>query len=235
MPQQYNCESDDGCKLLSKSETNSGRVIIVPVFDALRKILKDDKTPSFSQRLVGSVSRNMTYQHKNSPFDYDYQLDINIGKKYKSLDADLKLTYYNALKSIFDNRENKDVFPSDNIDWSCNISTSVIEVHRTEKIEGFELHSSYDLALIDIVNGKINKGKDNSNTEFGFKWETLPKYSESLNWFRDDASVTNIDEIKQKYLDRKCSNRNIPKDDVDHRSSTQLLVEVINNYLYERE
>lgn len=231
MPQNIKCSNDNKCKLLSKSEYKKDAGYITPVFSAMLVELKKMDKPRFTQRMVGSAKRNMVYEYGDSEYDIDYQLDIRISKKYKKLPNDLKLSYDNALSTVFKNKENKLVYPHKYITFTSKISTSVITVNREEIKDGKIIKSSYDLALIDVSNNKICRGKksDSTNQEENFRWEILPNVCEAYAWFKS-ASADEVDAIKAKYIDRKCENRKISKESTNYRSSTELLIESINNY-----
>ncbi|CAM9128366.1 hypothetical protein [Mycoplasma todarodis] len=206
------------CKYVGKKTARNQRREVWDILKQLNEKLKENNKKGFSQRLVGSSKRNMVFRHGNEIYDTDIQLEF-LSPTSKDLEPEFK----DELNTML-----KDIIPEN---WTTKISTSVITVNKCDD-DGEQKHF-FDLAIIRKKGDskQILRGKSLDKTgEDYFKWEDLSNYNKAYDKFRD-ASRDEIQKIKQKYLKRKCENRDIEKEDLNHRSSSQLFVESVNSII----
>ncbi|TCG11961.1 hypothetical protein [Mycoplasma todarodis] len=211
------CENTK-CKYVGKKTAKKQRKEIWDILKQLNKKLKENNRKGFMSRLVGSSRRNMVFRHGNSMYDTDIQLEF-LSPTAKKLEPEFKDELNEMIKEIIPET------------WTTKISTSVITINKCDD-EGKLVHF-FDLAILRKKDDtrQILRGKSSDKTkEDYFKWEALSKYNKAYDKFKE-ASKDQIQEIKQRYLERKCENRGVKKDDLNHRSSSQFFVEVVNEVM----
>ena len=206
----------------TRKQTRSVRNRAKSIIKALRKGLKDKYI--FDDRLVGSARWNIITKNKGDYWDLDYQfLLTKRSKKYKenklSKPTEIKNDFFNCLNDKYNNDRNIKVE---------NSTTAITFINKSEKY-------SIDFVIIkllpenkEIIRRNIKKETITLNE---YTWNELPKYNEAYNKFKKLTPKEKQDLIENYVLPRKIKEKSKGENDETKKSSSEVLVEEINNYV----
>lgn len=179
--------------------------------------------------IVGSAKRKLVVvkDHRdniNSKWDIDLQIIIHsssierLSKEMSIEDSNFESWLKNKLMELFEEKFK---------DYNIEDSTSVITLkHKDLTDDNF---SGFDIAIL--------KRDGDNNLQYIIKNDqdgSTHNWSDSSLKFVPNRTINwkdNANEIRQKYLNKKCENdynSNFNKEDINHKPSASLFIEVIN-------
>lgn len=203
------------CKFVSKAEVKEKKQ---PMINILNNIVRDHKKEfgkGLNYGIVGSVKRNLVFQRGDSPWDIDFQINVNKNLLEEELGNSHKVRMW-----FFDK------FKNYALDYKVENSTSVITIRKITD-DGVVV-SSFDVALISREQDKVMVLKFNKISH-EFIWNELGNNSEGYSKYKEIKGSDMWDTLRGIYLDKKCENFDLSKD--EQKSSSSLLLESINETL----
>ena len=212
-------------KRLSRKDTLPARKFALDIISFWHSNLGDKYR--FAERLVGSAKWNTVIKDDNGFWDVDYQLLLTKkSKEYKNNGLKhataIKNDFFNSLKEKYKDNNNFIV---------QNSTTAITLINKKDKY-------SIDFVLIrcfpdnDEIIRRNNKEEDISVNEF--TWNPLPAYNKAYDAFNDLDWKKKEDLIKNYILPRKVKEKKKDDNDITKRSSSEVFVEEVNNYVVRR-
>lgn len=208
-------------KHVTKKASKSAREFAAKVLNYLHKELKVKYI--FSHRLVGSAVWNTIIKDNNGFWDLDYQILLTRNsKEHKnnnlSNPTQIKHDFFNCIDKKFKNQNGFKVE---------NSTTAITLINYNEKY-------SIDFVIIRLYpeNHEIirRNNKKNSITN-EFTWNELPKFNDAYRKFKNLAHKEKQDLIENYILPRKEKEKANQENDSTKRSSCEIFVEEVNNYV----
>lgn len=209
---------------VTKKQSSSARMYAKKIINYLHNELRDKYI--FAERLVGSAKWNTILKDDNSFWDIDYQfLLTDNSKEYlkNKLEnaTNIKNDFFNCLNEKFKNDKNFKVE---------NSTTAITLINLKEKY-------SYDFVIIKLFpeNKEIirrnNKKKSSINE---FTWNQLPKCNDAYKEFNKLSFFEKQDLIENHILPKKKIEKQKNDNDATKKSSCEIFMEEINNYVKKR-
>lgn len=209
---------------VTKKQSSEAREFAKEVLNYLHNELSDKYT--FAERLVGSAQWNTILKDNKGFWDIDYQLlltsnseeYLNNGLKNATK---IKNDFFNCLNEAYKNNKNYKVE---------NSTTAVTLINLKDKY-------SYDFVIIRLFpeNKEIirrnNKRKSSINE---FTWNQLPKFSDAYKKLNKLSPMEKQDLIENHVLPRKIIEKRKNENDPTKKSSCELFIEEVNNYVRKR-
>ena len=212
-------------KRLSRKDTLSARKFALDIISFWRSNLGDKYR--FAERLVGSAKWNIVIKDDKGLWDVDYQLLLTKkSKEYKKNG----LKHATAIKNDFFNSLNEKYKDNNNFIVQ-NSTTAITLINKKDKY-------SIDFVLIryfpdnDEIIRRNNKKEDISVNEF--TWNPLPTYNKAYDAFNNLDWKKKEDLIENYILPRKVEEKKKDDNDITKRSSSEVFVEEVNNYVARR-
>ena len=202
-----------GIKRVTKKEASGARLFAESIIRFVRKNLKTRYR--FSDRKVGSGAWNIILRQDGQMWDIDYKLHLT--KKSKAFKENgfknpgqIKLDFFNVINNYFQNKSG----------FTVQNSTTSITI--------LNYNSNYSLDFVIIKEGKeiIRRSQGNN-----YVWNELPLINGALDEFKKLQPNQKTDLIENYVLPRKKKEIQKNLDDPTKRSSSEILIEEINNYL----
>ena len=177
----------------------------------------------FTQRIVGSAVYNTIIRDKDGYFDVDYQLLLTSNSpEYKKNGlkhaTNIKNDFFNCLNEMFKNNKNFRVE---------NSTTAITLINLTYKY-------SIDFVIIRLFpknneiirrNNKVNSSKNE------YTWNPLREYNAAYKKFHNLSNKDKKYLIENIVLPRKVKEKAKNDNDPTKRSSCELFIEEVNNYV----
>lgn len=207
-------------KRITKKQSSKVRKFASEIFKILHKNLKDKYT--FTVRLVGSVAWNTVLKDSNGFWDVDYQILLTKNSKEYKVN---RLNNPTDIKSSFLREFNK-IFKDDKNYKIENSTTAITLIDKKNKY-------SIDFVIIKLYpsNNEIIRRNNKKNSSINeFTWNQLPKFNEAYRKFSELCPMQKKDLIENYVLPRKKEEKKKHDNDKTKRSSSEILIEEINNY-----
>lgn len=208
-------------KRVTRKESLEARKFVRVVLNYLHKNLKDRYI--FAERLVGSAKWNIILKNDKGFWDIDYQLLLTVNsKEYRNNELKdakkIKNDFFNCLNEYFKN----------NSDFRVENSTTAITlINLKDKY-------SYDFVIIKLFpnNEEIIRRNNKRNSSINeYTWNKLPKLNDAYRKFNKLPSNKKQDLIENYILPRKKREKEKNDNDSSKRSSSELFIEEVNNYV----
>lgn len=205
-------------KRITKKMSKPAREFAASIFEDLHKTMK--KKYRFDIRVVGSIKWNTALKMDDEIWDLDYQILLtNNSKLYKTN----KLNDPTAIKNDFFNYFN-DRFNKKNGFVVQNSTTAITLINNNS---GY----SFDFVIIKDKEQIIRRNNKRGSTINEFTWSSLPKYNKAYTKFNNLSSSQKTDLIENHILPRKVFEKLKQDNDPTKKSSCELFVEEVNNYV----
>ncbi|MDK2820003.1 MAG: hypothetical protein KFW07_04145 [Mycoplasmataceae bacterium] len=223
---QFKCKADNKCTFVNNATAKKDRKDIFLIIRDTNKLMKEESLeyPGASAMLVGSAKRSMIYIKSENDNQYDHDIQnkysnkknsISEGEKTNNLRKDFMKNFNEIVKKL---KKSGDLV--EGVKWKLQNSTSAITVTKT--LDGVLL-TSFDIAFIDALNNKIHKLDKVQQLSI---WNELKGNSEKAY---QDAKTLNLKLLKEMYLNLKCNQKDLNKNDIIYKPSTSLFIEAVNN------
>lgn len=204
-------------KRVTRKMSADARRFLAGLIDYLRLQFKDKYT--FTGRTVGSISYSTALLVDNK-FDLDYQILLTKNSKYykDNHNIDSNVLHYD-FKSAIDS-----YFEKKNINGVVQESTSALTLIFKDR------NYSIDIVLMRYVpdNEEIVRRKTNNN----YGWDILPtKNDDAYKKFHMLSAIAKQDLIENRILPKKFIEKQKGDGDPSKKSSTQIFIEEVNNYV----
>lgn len=208
-------------KRVTKKESLAPRQFANKLISLLREQLKDRYR--FDVRLVGSAKWNIILKEEGKSWDVDYQILLsNNSKIYKengfSKPTTIKEDFFNFFNNYFNG---KNGFRVEN-------STTAITVINNNS--GY----SFDFVIIKDKSQIIRRNNNDGSGRNIYTWNKLKKYNEAYDRFKKLSPNQKTDLIENYILPRKKKEKAKRDNDPTKRSSCELFIEEVNNYVSRR-
>lgn len=208
-------------KRVTKKESSAARQFGDKLIKGLRKSLKGSY--KFDVRLVGSAKWNTILKEDGKPWDVDYQILLsNNSKVYKdnqfSKPTKIKDDFFNYFNNYF-NGENG---------FKVENSTTAITIINNNS--GY----SFDFVIIKDKNQIIRRNNNDGSGKNICTWNKLKKYNEAYTKFGLLSASEKKDLIENHILPRKKKEKLKHDNDPTKKSSCELFIEEVNNYVSRR-
>lgn len=208
-------------KRVTKKESSEARQFADKLIRELRKGLKDSY--KFEARLVGSARWNTILKEKGKPWDLDYQILLsNNSKICKEGGFDrptkIKEDFFNFLNRYFNGKNG----------YKVENSTTAITIIDNNH------NYSFDFVIIRNKNQIIRRNNNDTSGRNMYTWNELKKYNKAYDDFKNLSSDEKCDLIENHVLPRKKKEKAKHENDPTKRSSCELFIEEINNYVSRR-
>ena len=205
-------------KRVTKKESLQVRYFADKLINGLREKLKDRYI--FDVRLVGSAKWNTILKEEGKPWDIDYQILLsNNSKVYKengfSKPTKIKEDFFNYFNNYFNGRNG----------FKVENSTTAITV--INKNNGY----SFDFVIIKDKNQIIRRNNSDGSGKNIYTWNKLKKYNEAYDRFNCLSPSEKTDLIENYILPRKKKEKLKRDNDPTKKSSCELFIEEVNNYV----
>ena len=206
---------------ITRQMSSPARTFANEIMVYLHDVLSDNYR--FVAKLVGSAAWNTILKDKNGFFDVDYQLLLGTNsQEYKdnhfNNPTKIKNDFFNYVNSALKNNKQYKVE---------NSTTAITVIDKKNKF-------SIDFVIIRVLgnNSEIirrNNKKYSSINEF--TWNQLPNLSKAYVKF-DNLKTDEKQELIEKYvLPRKAKEKAKQENDPTKKSSCEVFIEEINNYV----
>lgn len=204
-------------KKVSREPREEFEVIIKDVRKSLKNLYK------FNISLNGSAKFNCITRDINGSFDIDYQMILTKNCKSSSYPKDTT----NVRNEIFN--AFKENVPKDyRLEASKSVIT-LIKVRSGERLWSYDICILKELNSIDLCYlGRNSNGNDGGNS---YTWCPLKNYLESFEKFKSLDFKEKVWLIEEKILPRKIKMKKIEENNPLWRSSIQVFVEEVNNFV----
>lgn len=208
-------------KRVTKKESALARQFGDKLIKKLRDGLKDHY--KFDVRLVGSARWNIILKEEGKMWDVDYQILLsNNSKEYKensfSKPTKIKEDFFNYFNNYFNSRN------------GFRVENSTTAITILNKNNGY----SFDFVIIKDKNQIIRRNNSDATGRNSFTWNKLKKYNEAYNKFNSLSPTNKNDLIENYILPRKKKEKAKHDNDPTKRSSCELFIEEVNNYVSAR-
>ena len=208
-------------KRITKKESLDARQFADKLINGLRDALKDRYI--FDVRLVGSAKWNTILKEEGRLWDVDYQILLsNNSKIYKdnqfSKPTKIKEAFFNYFNNYFNGRNG----------FRVENSTTAITV--INKNSGY----SFDFVIIKDKSQIIRRNNNDDSGRNIYTWNKLKKYNEAYDKFNNLSPSAKTDLIENHVLPRKIKEKNKRDNDSTKKSSCELFIEEVNNYVSRR-
>lgn len=209
---------------VTKKQSSEAREFAKKVMNYLHNKLSDKYT--FAERLVGSAQWNTILKDNNSFWDIDYQLLLTSNseeylKNGLKNATKIKNDFFNCLNEVFRNNRNFRVE---------NSSTAVTLINLKDKY-------SYDFVIIRLFpeNKEIIRRNNKRNSSINeFTWNQLPKFNDAYKKLDKLSPMKKQDLIENHILPRKIIEKQKNENDPTKKSSCEVFIEEVNNYVRKR-
>lgn len=209
---------------VTKKQSQIAREFAKDVLNYLHSELSDKYI--FAERLVGSAQWNTILKDNKGFWDIDYQLLLtNNSKEYLNNGlknaTKIKNDFFNCLNEGFKNNKSYRVE---------NSTTAITLINLKDKY-------SYDFVIIRLFpeNKEIirrNNKKYSSINEF--TWNQLPKFNDAYKKLDKLSPLEKQDLIENHVLPRKVVEKKKNDNDPTKKSSCEVFIEEVNNYVRKR-
>lgn len=209
---------------VTKKQSSEAREFAKEVMNYLHNELRDKYT--FAERLVGSAQWNTILKDNNGFWDIDYQLLLTSNseeylKNGLKNATKIKNDFFNCLNEVFRNNRNFRVE---------NSSTAVTLINLKDKY-------SYDFVIIRLFpeNKEIIRRNNKRNSSINeFTWNQLPKFNDAYKKLDKLSPMKKQDLIENHILPRKIIEKQKNENDPTKKSSCEVFIEEVNNYVRKR-
>lgn len=209
---------------VTKKQSSEAREFAKEVMNYLHNELSDKYT--FAERLVGSAQWNTILKDNNGFWDIDYQLLLTSNseeylKNGLKNATKIKNDFFNCLNEVFRNNRNFRVE---------NSSTAVTLINLKDKY-------SYDFVIIRLFpeNKEIIRRNNKRNSSINeFTWNQLPKFNDAYKKLDKLSPMKKQDLIENHILPRKIIEKQKNENDPTKKSSCEVFIEEVNNYVRKR-
>ncbi len=208
-------------KRITRKESSPARQLANKLIQSLQMSMKDHYL--FVAKLVGSACWNTIIKEKGKPWDVDYQIlllnDSNeyIDNKFNN-PTKIKEDFFNYFNNLL---KNKNGFRVEN-------STTAITI--INKNSGY----SFDFVIIKDKNQIIRRNNTDGSGKNIYTWNKLKKYNQAYDKFNNLSPDAKTDLIENHILPRKLKEKAKYDNDPTKRSSCELFLEEVNNYVSRR-
>ena len=209
---------------VTKKQSSEARGFANKVMYYLHNELRDRYT--FSNRLVGSAQWNTILKDNKGFWDIDYQLLLTSNSKEYSKNrlknaTKIKNDFFNCLNEVFKNDKNYIVE---------NSTTALTLINLKDKY-------SFDFVIIRLFpeNKEIIRRNNKRNSSINeFTWNQLPKFNDAYKKLDNLSPMEKRDLIENHVLPRKVIEKQKNDNDSTKKSSCEVFIEEINNYVRKR-
>lgn len=206
---------------VTRNESNEARSSANEIIKYLHEELSDKYT--FTQRIVGSTVYNTIIRDKNGYFDVDYQLLLTSNSPEYKINGlkhatNIKNDFFNCINEIFKSNKNFRVE---------NSTTAITLINMACKY-------SIDFVIIRLYpdNNEIIRRNNKANlTKNEYTWNMLRKFNDAYKKFDNLSNDDKKYLIENKVLPRKVKEKAKNENDPTKRSSCELFIEEVNNYV----
>ena len=203
---------------VTKRQSSAARVFATELIKKLHKALKDKY--KFNVRLVGSAKWNTILKVPGELWDVDYQLllthNSKIYKENKSFDpTKTKNDFFNYFNQLFNKKNGFKV---------QNSTTSITVINENSKY-------SIDFVIIKDENQIVRRNNNDKSGHNMFTWNTLPSYSKAYENFSALSPDEKVNLIENVILPRKVKEKAKSNNDITRKSSYEIFIEEVNNYV----
>ena len=206
---------------VTKKQSSEARKFAKVVLNYLHNELSDKYT--FAERLVGSAQWNTILKDSKGFWDIDYQLLLTSNseeylKNGLKNATKIKNDFFNCLNKFFKNNKNFRVE---------NSTTAVTIINLTDKY-------SYDFVIIRLFpqNREIIRRNNKRNSSINeFTWNQLPKFNDAYKKLDKLSPFEKQDLIENYVLPRKVIEKRKNDNDPSKKSSCEVFIEEVNNYV----
>ncbi len=202
---------------ITKKESSNARQYAIEILKYLQNNLAAKYI--FSYKLVGSAVWNTILRDKEDYFDIDYQILLTKNSKGDLSNATkIKNDFFNCLNNYFKNKKYIKVE---------NSTTAITLINTVEKY-------SIDFVIIktfpdnNLIIRRNNKKQSSINE---FTWNELKKFNNAYEKMDLLSSAEKSDLIENHVLPRKAREKLKNDGDPTKKSSCEILIEEINNYV----
>lgn len=206
---------------VTKKQSSQARFLAKQLLDYLREELKDKYV--FADRLVGSAQWNTIIVDENDFWDIDYQILLTSNsKEYKNNclknATQIKNDFFNCLNNAY----------KDNKNYRVENSTTAITF--------VNLKSGYSIDFVIIrlfpTNDQIIRRNNKKNSTINeFTWNQLPKLNDAYKKINLLSPLEKQNLIENYVLPRKAKEKHKNNNDPSKKSSCDVFVEEVNNYV----
>jgi len=211
-------------KRVTKKESSQARKFANDIIELFHKEFKNKYT--FTQRIVGSAVYNTILKDKEGFYDVDYQLLLTKNsKEYKTNGLKnttiIKNDFFNCINDVLKNNKKYKVE---------NSTTAITVINLKEKY-------SIDFVIIRMFpkNDEIIRRNNKKNSSINeYTWNKLHKYNDAYKKFYLLSATEKNNLIENYILPRKVKEKSKNDNDPTKRSSSELFIEEVNNYVVEK-
>lgn len=206
---------------ITKNESKKARFAASEIIKYLHENLSDKYL--FTQRIVGSAVYNTIIRDKDGYFDVDYQLLLTSNSpEYKKNGlkhaTNIKNDFFNCINEVF----------KDNKNFRVENSTTAITLIN------YAYKYSIDFVIIRLFpeNNEIIRRNNKANSSKNeYTWNPLRKFNDAYKKFHNLSNENKKYLIENKILPRKVKEKAKTKNDPTKKSSSELFIEEVNNYV----
>lgn len=210
---------------VTKKQSSEARQFGKKILDFLHNEMR--KKYKFSDRLVGSAKWNTILKDKDGYWDIDYQILLTKNsKEYKANELSnptkIKNDVFNCLNEEFKGNKSFKVE---------NSTTAITLINKDEKY-------SFDFVVIKLYpnNEEIIRRNNKKNSSVNeYTWNQLPKHNEAYKKFNKLSASDKQDLIENHILPRKTKEKAKNENDPTKKSSCEVFIEEVNNYVSKRK
>lgn len=208
-------------KRVTKKESSAARQFGDNLIKDLHRAMRNQYI--FDVRLVGSAQWNTILKEDGKLWDIDYQILLsNNSKVYKengfNKPTKIKEDFFNYFNNYFNNKN------------GFRVENSTTAITIINKNSGY----SFDFVIIKEKSQIIRRNNNDGSGKNIYTWNKLKKYNEAYSKFNSLSANEKSDLIENHVLPRKKKEKQKRENDPTKKSSCELFIEEVNNYVSRR-
>ena len=212
-------------KRVTKKQSSQARNFANKLLKELQKELKIKY--KFTTKLVGSAKYNTIIKDEDGWFDVDYQIILTKNSKEYKKNC---LSNSTGIKEDFiyffnEKYKNNKYFKVE------NSTTAITLIDYSHKF-------SFDFVIIKLYpdnNEIIRRNNKCNSTKNEYTWNKLSDLNDAYSIFNDMNSTDKIELIEEYILPRKIKEKKKFDNDQTKRTSVEVFIEDVNNYVFRRK